>query len=111
MILQGAAPELEGERTLVHQEALALIYQPNSRDEWVLQWQGESSAVETGVSGSDATHRLVTFGYQRRLGTREFLQLYFSEDRDLFNGTWPEGANIGPDFTIGARWSRAFNAR
>lgn len=107
-ILQGNAKRLSGTRDFVHQEALSLVLQPNGRDAWIAQWQGEASALETGVSGSDATHRLLTFGYQRRLSERQRLDLYFSEDRDVFNGKIPEGANVGPDFTMGVRISYRF---
>lgn len=107
-VAQGKAKELQSARGLVHQEGIALVWQPNGRDAWVGQWQGESSAVVTGVPESDATHRLITFGYQRRLSHSQMLSLYFSEDRDLFSGNFPEGSNIGPDFTMGAVLSFRF---
>lgn len=103
VIAQGKATKLPHSRDFVHQELVALMYHPNSRDAWVAQWQGEASATETGVPGSDATHRVLTFGYQRRLSARHFLEMFFSEDRDVFNGHFPEGTNIGPDFTAGLR--------
>jgi len=102
-VFQGDAKRLSGTRNFVHQEALSLLWQPNGREAWIAQWQGEASALATGVPGSDATHRLLTFGYQRKLSERQRLDLYFSEDRDVFNGKIPEGANVGPDFTMGVR--------
>jgi hypothetical protein len=99
---------LQGARGIVHQEGLALTWQPNMRDVFVAQWQGEASALSTGVAGSDATHRLITFGYRRRLSASQSVEGVFSEDRDLFSGTFPEGANIGPDFTAGLRWTVRF---
>ena len=102
-VVQGDAKEIPDSRPWVHQEGLGLVWQPNSRDAWIAQWQGEASASETGVSGSDATHRLITFGYKRKLSNKQMLELFFSEDRDLFNGSFPEGANVGPDFTMGVR--------
>jgi hypothetical protein len=103
LIVQGKATELPNSRDLVHQELVGFMYKPNSRDAWIAQWQGEASSTETGVPGSDATHRLLTFGYQRRLSSTHFLEMFFSEDRDVFNGRFPEGANLGPDFTAGLR--------
>jgi hypothetical protein len=108
LVAQGTATRLPGTRGLVDQEALALIYAPNSRDSWIAQWQSERSPIVTGVAGADATHRLITFGYRRRLSERETLELFFSEDRDLFNGSFPEGANVGPDFTGGIRYRVRF---
>jgi len=108
VVAQGKAKDLDSARGLVHQEGLALVWQVNSRDAWVGQWQGESSAVVTGVPESDATHRLITIGYKRKLSHTQILDLYFSEDRDLFSGNFPEGANIGPDFTMGARLNIRF---
>ncbi len=100
VVAQSPSDALQSVRGLIDQESLALAWQPNSRDNWVVQWQSEASPITTGVSGSDASQRLVTLGYQRKLGEGRMLELSFSEDRDLFSGTWPEGANIGPDFTI-----------
>lgn len=107
-VAQGKARDFDGARGLVHQEAIALIYSPNNRDAWIGQWQGDSAAIQTGLAESDATQRIITFGYQRRLSASQRLDLFFSEDRDLFSGQWPEGANIGPDFTLGVRLNVRF---
>ncbi|MBC8063260.1 MAG: DUF3187 family protein [Chlorobia bacterium] len=103
LVWQGEARELPDTRRWVHQEGFGLVWQPNSRDAWIAQWQGEASALELGVPGSDATHRMLTIGYRRKLSSKQMLDLYFSEDRDVFNGNFPEGANVGPDFTLGIR--------
>jgi hypothetical protein len=103
LVWQGKASELSDARTLVHQEGLAIVWQRNTRDAWIAQWQGESSALQSDVPGSDATHRLLTFGYKRKLSNTQMLELFFSEDRDVFEGNFPEGANVGPDFTMGIR--------
>jgi hypothetical protein len=108
VVAQGRATALDSARGWVHQEGLALTWSPNSRDTWTAQWQGESSSVVTGVPGSDATHRILTFGYRRRLSSTQSIEGYFSEDRDVFNGAFPEGANIGPDFTAGLRLTIRF---
>ena len=108
IVAQGHPKELIYARALVHQEALGLVWKPNSRDEWVLQWQGATTALQTGYPKDDAAERLVTFGFQRRLSDHKRLELFFSEDRDLFTGNFPEGANIGPDLTFGARLAWRF---
>ena len=100
LVAQSQGNALDSVRGLVPQEALTITYQPKSRDNYVLQWQGEASAVVTGNPGSDSAQRIVTFGYQRKISAGHMLELSFSEDRDLFSGHWEEGANIGPDFTI-----------
>lgn len=108
LIAQGNATRVSGSRSLVDQEAMALVWAKNSKDTWIAQWQSERSPTVTGVSAVDATHRLITFGYRRKLSEYATLELFFSEDRDLFNGRFPEGANIGPDFTAGARYTWKF---
>lgn len=108
LVAQGRATRLSGTRGLVDQELLGLLFQANSRETWIVQWQSEMSPTVTGISGADATHRLITFAYRRRLSDTQTLELYFSEDRDLFNGRFPEGANVGPDFTCGVRFGVRF---
>lgn len=107
-IAQGKSTRVPNARGVVDQEVVALVWHPNSRDAWILQWQSESSPTRTGISGVDAPHRIVTFAFRRKVCDRSELELYFSEDRDLFNGHWPEGANLGADFSCGARWTIRF---
>lgn len=105
-VLQGRATALANTRTFVHQEGFGLVWKPHKRDAWVGQWQGESSPTEDGQT--QATHRVITFAYQRMLTDNSMLELMFTEDRDLFSGAWPEGANLGPDFTMGMRFTIRF---
>ncbi|MFY9234641.1 MAG: DUF3187 family protein [Fimbriimonadaceae bacterium] len=102
-VVQGKPSRLEGARGLVDQACVAFIYRQSARDTWVVQWQSEASALQTGVAASDAPHRLVTFGYRRRISSTQSLEGFFSEDRDLFRPGVPELANVGPDFTMGMR--------
>jgi len=102
-VLQGRPTRLRGARDVAWQAGFGVVWSPNSRDQWIAQWQHEDSALRTGVAPLDAPHRLVTFGYRRLLGDG-LVEAFFSEDRDLFNGSWPEGANVGPDFTVGLRY-------
>ncbi len=102
-VLQGRPTRLRGARDVAWQAGFGLVWSPNPRDQWVAQWQHEDSALRTHVPPLDAPHRLVTFGY-RRLWKGGLVEAFFSEDRDLFNGSWPEGANVGPDFTVGLRY-------
>lgn len=108
VVAQGRTTELQGTRGLVHQEALGFGWQPNSRDHWVIQWQGEASAIQTGVPGSDSTHRMLSVGFQRKLSDRRMLELFFSEDGDWLNYRVPELVNIAPDFTCGLRFVSRF---
>lgn len=100
-VWQGPAKALRDSRRWVDQEALWLGYRYNSRTDLILQWQSEASALRSGIPASDAAHRLVTFGYRRRIADGQWLDVFISEDRDLPSGAIPEIANTGPDFTIG----------
>jgi hypothetical protein len=108
LVWQGDAKELDNARTLVHQEGISLVWQRNSRDAWIAQWQGEASALDSGVAESDRTHRLITIGFKRKLSSTQMLDLFFSEDQDVFRGRVPELVSTGPDFTMGIRFSTRF---
>lgn len=95
---------LPGTRALIDQGQIALVWRPNSKDAWIAQWQSERAPISTGEPGADATHRQLTFGYRRALSAHEWLELSFSEDRDVFRGRIPEFANVAPDFGIGIRY-------
>jgi hypothetical protein len=103
---QGKPTVLKHARGLVDQEFFGLTYRRNSRDAWIAQWQSEASPVLT-VSSANGAHRMLTFGYERKLSARERLDLYFSEDQDLVPGA-PILVNIAPDFTIGVRFTHRF---
>ena len=105
-VVQGDATRLAGTRTLVHEESLALVFRANSRDEYVLQRQGEPSALATGDAKLDGPHRQLTVGFSRRVGGREWLQLSFNEDADFLNYRAPALVNLAPDFTVGVNFSR-----
>lgn len=102
-VWQGKPSRLEGARDVIDQEAICFIYHPSAKDTWVAQWQSEASALRTGQPGSDAAHRVVTFGYRRRISSTQWLEGFFTEDRDLANRSMPAIANLGPDFTMGLR--------
>jgi len=81
------------------------MHKANRYDSYVFQWQTEESGIVTGVGGSDSPHRTVSVAYQRRIGANRMFELYFTEDGDWANTYHvPEVANIGPDFTLGARY-------
>jgi hypothetical protein len=103
---QGKPTVLKHARGLVDQESLAITYRRNSRDAWVAQWESEAAPVLT-VSNENGAHRMLTFGYERKLSHSERLDLYFSEDRDLVPGA-PLLVNVAPDFTIGIRFVKRF---
>ncbi len=101
LVFQGDPSELGGARSSVYSSAISLTWEMNSRDAWTLQWNTEQSPTRTGDSGLDSDHRVLSFGYQRRLGERTVLQLYFSENGDFLS--FPGGPTVGPDLTIAAR--------
>lgn len=105
-VVQGKPTVLKHARGIVDQESIAFTYLRNSRDAWVVQWQAESSPVLT-VSSANGAHRMLTFGYERKLAHNERLDMYFSEDHDLVPGA-PLLVNIAPDFTIGLRLTKRF---
>lgn len=91
--------------SIVDQESASLVYTPNSKDAWLVQWQSERAPARTGVSKVDGVHSLLTFGYRRVMGGGKTLLLYFSEDQDLLDDNFPALANIGPDFSFGISYS------
>jgi len=91
-------------RSLAHEENIAVIWHPNNRDAWVLQWNSDSAAIQTGLAESDSTHRILTAGYERQLTRNRRLDLYFSENNDFLR----EVTGIGPDFSIGAMLTLRF---
>jgi hypothetical protein len=103
-VAQGKSTSVPGTRSGILQEALAFEWKRNSRDSWILQWQGEDSAIRTGNPVSDSQHRILSLGYRRRLTPARWLELHFSEDGDFLDYNVPAVANVGPDFTIGARY-------
>lgn len=105
LVYQGQPAKLEGGRIWADQEALWLVWLKNSKDSWIVQWQSEASPLRSHIPASDATHRIVTFGYRRKVSESQQWEAFFTEDRDLFAGKWPEGANTGPDFTIGLTYT------
>jgi hypothetical protein len=105
---QGGHPQLRKSRRWVAQQALSLQWVPNRRDAWSLLWTSEGAPSQTNVPTVDAPHRLLTLSYLRRLSARSSLELYFSEDGDLFKGGFPELASTGPDLTVGARLTFRF---
>lgn len=104
-VLQSKARAVSGTRPSIMQEAVSLEWKRNSRDSWIVQWQGENSAIETGNDVSDSQHRVMSLGYRRKLVPGRWLELYFTEDGDFLDYNVPALANVGPDFTIGARYT------
>jgi hypothetical protein len=105
-VLQGPIPGGPRSRRVVEQLSWALIWNPNTRDAWVLQWQHEASALITGAPGSDGPHRSLTLAWQRRVGEGQMLELKFTQDNDVIARSVPLLVHIAPDVTLGVRWSR-----
>jgi hypothetical protein len=101
-VFQGKATVLANSRTWAYQDNLSLVYHATPKDDWILQWNSEESAIVTAAPQSDETQRVLTFGYRRKWRTRS-LEMFFSEDGDWLNYRVPELDNVGPDFTVGIR--------
>lgn len=100
-IAQGIARQLNGTRPLTWQLGAALTWKAGKKDDWTLQWQRESSALNTGQPGEDQIHALTAVAWQHKLNSRQRLSLYFIEDFDFLNTNGVSGVGIGPDFTTG----------
>jgi hypothetical protein len=103
-IWQGSTRDLKGEREFVDQETLSLHYRSRANQTWVIQYQSEASALKLGVPASDAAHRIIVFGWRKEYANGDRLELFFAEDRDLFEGAIRELADVGPDFSLGVNW-------
>lgn len=104
-IWQGGTNALASVRKIVDQETVSAAYWVRDGETWHIQWQSEASALRTGIPESDAAHRIWGFGWRKRFASGQSLELFFTEDRDLFTGGFPALADVGPDFAIGFRWS------
>jgi hypothetical protein len=104
LTLQGKATNIDDSRNAVYFSAIALTFLQSAKDAWTIQWNSEQLPSRTGTAALDKDHRVLSFGYQRKLDERSILQLYFSEDGDFLH--FPGGPTLGPDFTVGARLVR-----
>lgn len=104
-VLQGRATRLPNSRPTVGQFSFGLMWQRNSRDRWIIQTQAEDSASRTGLPDSDKRHGIASIGFQRKLSSRQTLELFFSEDHDGYNKLL---TGVGPDLTIGLRLMTRF---
>lgn len=92
---------LKGTNNVGWQWGFNLIYSPNPKDSWILNFDCESSALRLGVPNSDGPHPLTSFAYRRQTSSHNSLEAFFSEDVNVFSPNLPVGAEVGPDFTIG----------
>lgn len=103
MVWQGKPRRLEGARQSLPVWHLGIHYRNNPSEVWTFQIDSEESPTDLGEPILAQAHRVVTFGYQKRLGTNT-IGIYFSEDADFGWTNFPGGARIGPDFTLGFFW-------
>jgi len=104
-VYQGGHSNLMRSKRWISQQTIALRFVPNSRDAWTLTWLSEDAPSETGSRYSDLPHRNLTLSYTRRLDRRSSLELYLTEDGDLFRQKLSQVASRGPDFAPGIRYS------
>lgn len=74
----------------------------------VLQTEGGSRAVTTGIHHADVTPSLLTLAYKRQSGGHTIYTFAFTENGDIFEYRLPQLAGIGPDvtFSAGVEWQR-----
>lgn len=104
LVAQGRPRELANTKGLVETGTVALAWHRNSRDTFGLQWTAEGAPQVLGIPDVDMEHRVVSLTYSRRMGQDSWLSAFFSEDRDFSWVHFPQGAEVGPDFTIGFMW-------
>lgn len=100
------ATRLPGARRFMTQYMAGIEYEPNARDSFYLQLDGNTLAVRTGDSFLDGAQTTLTFGYKRVLDRHLLLSASFSENGDYTDYLTPVLGNIGPDFTVsfGLEW-------
>jgi len=104
LVAQGRPRLLANTKGLVETGTVALAWRRNSRDTWGIQWTAEGAPQVLGIPDVDMEHRVVSFTYTRRTGADSWVSAYFSEDRDFNWVHFPQGAEVGPDFTLGIIW-------
>ena len=104
--LLGHASRVPGAQANTLQTLVALEYRANNRDSFVLQTDGNTRVVRTGVRFADGWQSTATFGYHRVLDRHHLLTLSFSENGDIHNYHLPAFSNLGPDFSVsaGVQW-------
>ncbi|MBL8049077.1 MAG: DUF3187 family protein [Chthonomonas sp.] len=109
LVWQGRPKELRAAKTWIPQQQLGVSYNISSSKRLSIQWQSEPAAVKVGAAGADSMHNSLVFGLRQTFKNKQVLDLYLVEDGDfLFYGRTPSLANVGADFTIGARLSVRF---
>jgi hypothetical protein len=103
VVAQGPSPYLQSVRGLVHQESISIEHRATAKDNFVFQWQGESAAVQTGISGADSTNRVLSLGWQHRYNDKRSFEMFFTDNGDWLNYRLPELVNVGVEFTCGIR--------
>lgn len=108
VVAQSPDPYLQSVRGLVHQESISLEHRANKNNNYILQWQGESAAVQTGISGADSTNRVLSIGWQHRFNSRQYWEAFWTDNGDWLNYRVPELVNVGIEFTCGIRLVSSF---
>lgn len=100
------ATKLPGARRFMAEYMAGIEYEPNARDSFYLQLDGNTLAVRTGYAFADGAQTTLSFGYKRVLDRHLLLSASFSENGDYTNYMTPALGNIGPDFTVsfGLEW-------
>jgi hypothetical protein len=101
VVHQGSSPEFRNVRRLVDAEAVAFLWQANSKDQWIFQFMSEASALRSGIAFADSAHRSVAIGYRTKDTRGRTWELFFAEDFDPLDGFDLNRKQVGPDIVIG----------
>lgn len=98
---QGGHPSLPASAGGVGYGYLTLVYLPNSRDQWLFQWDFAEAPFRSGDPRADRPHGLLSLGYRRQISAQGELTFWFSEDDDFGWGVLNGVAGVGPDIAFG----------
>ncbi len=101
LVHQGSSPEFRNVRGLVDSEAVAFLWKPNSKDQWILQFMSEASALKSGIAFADSAHRSMAIGYRTKDKRDRTWEFFFAEDFDPLTSLNPSRKQVGPDIVIG----------
>lgn len=92
-------------RPLILTYTLALAYQPNPSQTWILQFTSETASIRNNEPYHDQENRIASLGYSQatRNGTWTY---WISEDGDIGWFNFNKGLTVGADFTFGIRFTQ-----
>ncbi len=101
LVSQGQSLDFRNVRKWVDSETIAFLWKPNSKDQWILQFMSEASALKSGIAFADSAHRSIGIGYRTKDNKGRTWELFFAEDYDPLASLDPGRKQVGPDIVIG----------